>query len=163
MESVKQKIIKRFHCSVVHCPQQCTQDCSPQGIMTALQCTNHIMYSSPPPPPQMYSMIRSNSLRTSPSLHSQTAQPLHSQIAQPLHNRRFGTKEALHHYIFIIAQLWLTSHPRSTVVLLDTGTPGTSREIFSEDADATHQLDKLNSFPATAFGRVSSMARVLGL
>ena len=37
--------------------------------------------------------------------------------------------------ISIIAQLWLTSHPRSTVVLLDTGTPGTSREIFSEDAD----------------------------
>ena len=29
----------------------------------------------------------------------------------------------------------LTSHPRDTVVLLDTGTPGTSREIFSEDAD----------------------------
>ena len=24
----------------------------------------------------------------------------------------------LHHYIFIIAQLWLTSHPRNTVVLL---------------------------------------------
>ena len=43
-----------------------------------------------------------------------------------------------HHYIFIIARLWLTSHPRSTVVLLDTGapgTPGTSRETFSEDAD----------------------------
>ena len=37
----------------------------------------------------------------------------------------------MHHYIFIIAQLWLTSHPRSTVVLLDTGTPGTCREIFS--------------------------------
>ena len=36
---------------------------------------------------------------------------------------------------FIIAQLWLTSHPRSTVVLLDTETPGTSREIFSEDTD----------------------------
>ena len=34
------------------------------------------------------------------------------------------------HYIFINAQLWLTSHPRSTGVLLDTGTPGTSREIF---------------------------------
>ena len=30
---------------------------------------------------------------------------------------------------------WLTSHPRSTVVLLDTGTPGTSKEIYSEDAD----------------------------
>ena len=41
----------------------------------------------------------------------------------------------LHHYIFIISQLWLTSHPRSTVVLLDTGTPGTSREIYSEDAN----------------------------
>ena len=39
------------------------------------------------------------------------------------------------HYIFIISQLRLTSHPRSTVVLLDTETPGTSREIYSEDAD----------------------------
>ena len=39
------------------------------------------------------------------------------------------------HYIFIISQLRLTSHPRSTVVLLDTGTPGTSREIYSEDAE----------------------------
>ena len=38
------------------------------------------------------------------------------------------------HYTFIISQLWLTSHPRSTVVLRDTGTPGTSREIYSEDA-----------------------------
>ena len=37
--------------------------------------------------------------------------------------------------MFIISQLWLASHPRSTVVLLDTGTPGTSREIYSEDAD----------------------------
>ena len=40
-----------------------------------------------------------------------------------------------YHYIFIMSQLWLTSHPRSTLVLLDTGTPGTSREIYSEDAD----------------------------
>ena len=39
------------------------------------------------------------------------------------------------HYIFIISQQWLTSHPRGTVVLLDTGTPGTCREIYSEDAD----------------------------
>ena len=38
-------------------------------------------------------------------------------------------------YIFIISQLWLISHPRGTVVLLDTGTPDTSREIYSEDAD----------------------------
>ena len=37
--------------------------------------------------------------------------------------------------MFIISQLWLTFHPRSTVVLLDTETPGTSREIYSEDAD----------------------------
>ena len=39
------------------------------------------------------------------------------------------------HKMFIISQLWLTSHPRSTVVLLDTGNPGTSREIYSDDAD----------------------------
>ena len=39
------------------------------------------------------------------------------------------------HYVFIISQLWLTSHPRSAMVLLDTGTPGTSRVIYSEDAD----------------------------
>ena len=44
-------------------------------------------------------------------------------------------KVHLHYYIFIISQLWLTSHPRSTVVLLDTGTPGTSREIHNENAD----------------------------
>ena len=45
------------------------------------------------------------------------------------------------HCIFIIAQLWLTSHQRSTVVLLDTGAPGTctSRKIFSEDADSETQ------------------------
>ena len=41
----------------------------------------------------------------------------------------------LHHYIHIISQLRLTSHPRSTVALLDTGTPGTSREVYSEDAN----------------------------
>ena len=41
--------------------------------------------------------------------------------------------------MFIISQLWLTSHPRSTEVVLDTGPPGTSREIYSEDADdGTH-------------------------
>ena len=39
------------------------------------------------------------------------------------------------HYIFIISQLWLTSHPRSTVVLLDTETLDTSEEIYTEDAD----------------------------
>ena len=35
----------------------------------------------------------------------------------------------------MISQLWLTSHPRSTVVLLNTVTPGISREIYNEDAD----------------------------
>ena len=39
----------------------------------------------------------------------------------------------LHHYILIISQLWLTSHQRSTVVLLDTETPGSNGEIYSED------------------------------
>ena len=33
--------------------------------------------------------------------------------------------------IIIISQPWLISHPRGTEVLLDTGTPGTSREIYS--------------------------------
>ena len=42
-------------------------------------------------------------------------------------------KKTQHHYIFFISQLRLTSHPRSTVVLLDTETPGTSREIYGED------------------------------
>ena len=36
-----------------------------------------------------------------------------------------GLQASSHHYIFIISQLWLTFHPRSTVVLLDTETPGT--------------------------------------
>ena len=35
---------------------------------------------------------------------------------------------ALHYIFYIISHLWLTSHPRSTLVLLDTCTPGTSRE-----------------------------------
>ena len=35
-----------------------------------------------------------------------------------------------YHYVFIISQLWLTSHSRSTEVL-DTGTPGTSRKSAS--------------------------------
>ena len=39
------------------------------------------------------------------------------------------------YYIFIIPQLWLTSHPRSTVVLMDKGNPATSRETYSEDAN----------------------------
>ena len=30
--------------------------------------------------------------------------------------------------------MWLTSYLRSIVVLLDTGSPVTSREIYSEDA-----------------------------
>ena len=45
------------------------------------------------------------------------------------------SNENMLRHLFIISQLWLTSHPRSTVVLLDTGTPGTSKEIYSEDAD----------------------------
>ena len=91
----------------------------------------------------------------------------------------------LFHYMFISSQLWLTSHPRSTVVLLGTGTLDTSGEILSEDADCEtrtrnplvitdalaielnsskdiavrHQLDKLNSFSVIAFELFSSVAR----
>ena len=43
--------------------------------------------------------------------------------------------DVLDHYIFIIAQLCLTPHQSSTVVLIDTGTTGTNRDILSEDAD----------------------------
>ena len=46
--------------------------------------------------------------------------------------------------MFIISQLWLTSHLRSTVVLLDIGTPGTSREIYSEDADDDDGIETRN-------------------
>ena len=49
---------------------------------------------------------------------------------QTLHHVRFIIID-----LFVISQLWLTSHPRSTMVLLDTGTSGTSRKIYSEDAD----------------------------
>ena len=44
----------------------------------------------------------------------------------------------LYHHISIFPQLWLTSHLRTIVVLLvllDTGTPGTSTESYSEDVD----------------------------
>ena len=56
-------------------------------------------------------------------------------------------KSIMYHYVLIISQLWLTSHPRSTVVLLDTGTPGTSGEIYSEDASdgtQTHNPSVIN-------------------
>ena len=49
-------------------------------------------------------------------------------------------KSTIQHFLFTatcqqsywslyISQLWLTSHPKNTVVLLDTETPGTSRKI----------------------------------
>ena len=41
--------------------------------------------------------------------------------------------------MFIIFQLWLNSHPRSAVALLEIGTPGASREIYSEDANEKTQ------------------------
>ena len=48
--------------------------------------------------------------------------------------------------MFIISQLWLIFHPRSTVVLLDRGTPGTSRESYSEDAnDGTRTGTRMRS------------------
>ena len=47
-------------------------------------------------------------------------------------HRNFAYVPLYHHYIFIISQPWLISHLRSTVVLLDTGTPSTSKEIYGE-------------------------------
>ena len=41
-------------------------------------------------------------------------------------------KAIIFHYHFSTV---ITFHPRSTVVLLDTGTLGTNGEIYSEDAD----------------------------
>ena len=46
--------------------------------------------------------------------------------------------------MFIISQLWLISHPISTVVLLDTETPGTSREIYADDETRTRNLSIIN-------------------
>ena len=42
--------------------------------------------------------------------------------------------------MFIISQLWLTYHPRSTEVLLYTGCPPTSGEIYREDANDRTRL-----------------------
>ena len=49
--------------------------------------------------------------------------------------RAVSNSKFIHHYMFIISQLWLTARPRKTVVLLSTGTPGSRREIYSKDAD----------------------------
>ena len=71
-----------------------------------------------------------------PELQTQCSSHWTIQLNKLLLGRRWVYPVGvLHHYIFIISQLWLTSHPRGTVVLLDTETPGTSREIYSEDAD----------------------------
>ena len=40
--------------------------------------------------------------------------------------------------------MWLTSHQRRTVALLHTGSPGTIREIFSEDANGQAQPSVYN-------------------
>ena len=45
----------------------------------------------------------------------------------------------------------LTSHPRSTVVLLDTGTAGTSREIYNEDEDAKIYTERIRYLHCTFF------------
>ena len=43
-------------------------------------------------------------------------------------------------YIYFLTVVLLTSHPRSTAVLLDTSTSGTSREIYREDAELELEL-----------------------
>ena len=74
----------------------------------------------------------------------------------------FQQKTSSHHYVFIIAQLWLTSHSRSTVVLLDTGTPGTSREISSEDADGETQTQPLGYKPRALAIELTSSKAIAG-
>ena len=64
----------------------------------------------------------------------QAVSPIHKKVVPCAKFLCTLCNKNLLHYIFIISQLWLTSHPRSTVDLLDTGTPGTSREIYSEDS-----------------------------
>ena len=72
-------------------------------------------------------------------------------------------KRLLHQYIFIISQLWLASHPRSTVVPLDTGTPGTSRAIYSEDAsDGTPTRNPLGYKPSALAIELNSSKAIAG-
>ena len=61
---------------------------------------------------------------------------------------------------FIFSQLWLTSHPRSTVALLDTRTPGSSREIYSEDTNLSDSNSEPLDYKPTALAieRYSSEA-----
>ena len=82
-------------------------------------------------------LVASGETRTrNPSVINRELQPFNYTAQKLLLGRSWVYPVGvLHDYIFVISQLWLTSHPRSTVVLLDTGTPGTSREIYSEDVD----------------------------
>ena len=65
-------------------------------------------------------------------------------------NSKSRAATCMNHYIFIIFQLWLTSHQTTTVLLLDTGTPGTSRGIYSEDTNGetrTRNPSVINQVP----------------
>ena len=57
----------------------------------------------------------------------------------------------------------MISHPRSIVVLLDTGTPATSREIFSEDADdGTRTRNPLDYKPSALAIELHSSKAIAG-
>ena len=64
-------------------------------------------------------------------------QPLSYTAQKLLLGRSWVYPIGVLHHIFIISQLWLTSHLRSTAGLLETETPGSrsSREIYGEDAE----------------------------
>ena len=65
--------------------------------------------------------------------------------------------------MFIISQLWLNSHLRSTVVLLDAGSPGTSGEIYSEDAnDGTRTCSPLGHKPSALAIEPNSSKAIAG-
>ena len=65
----------------------------------------------------------------------------------------------LHNDMFPISQLWLTSGPRNAVVLLDTRTTGTSREIYSKDSRGKNSNSQTLDYKpiALAIGLYSSI------
>ena len=95
---------------------------------------------------------------------------VHSWLFAPVNTRVHGKVLSLSYHaivifyhVFIISQLWLTSHPRSTVVVLDTGTSGTSREIYSENADGeTRTRNPLGYKPSALAIELTSSKAIAG-
>ena len=66
-------------------------------------------------------------------------------------------------YVFIISQLWLTSHRRSKVVLLESGTSGTSTEIYNDNVnDGTRTCNPLVIKPNALAIELTAQKLLLG-